>query len=42
MANAAAGYRRVLKVLQKHVGGGTSKQHFRDFVAAEFRLGGGR
>lgn len=37
MAAAAAVYRRVLKAVQKHVGGGGSKQHFRDFVAAEFR-----
>jgi hypothetical protein len=37
MAAAAAVYRRVLKAVQKHVGGGATKQHFRDFVAAEFR-----
>jgi hypothetical protein len=37
MATTAAAYRRVLKAVEKHVGGGASKQHFRDFVAAEFR-----
>ncbi|XP_062203272.1 uncharacterized protein LOC133905483 [Phragmites australis] len=36
MAHAAAVYRRVLKAVQKHVGGGASKKHFRDLVAAEF------
>jgi hypothetical protein len=38
---AAAVYRRVLKAVQKHVGGSASKQHFRDFVAAEFRAPAG-
>lgn len=37
MATTPAVYRRVLKAVQKHVGGGASKQHFRDFVSAEFR-----
>jgi hypothetical protein len=37
MATTAAAYRRVLRAVEKHVGGGASKQHFRDFVAAEFR-----
>jgi hypothetical protein len=41
MAAAAAVYRRVLKAVQKHVGGGAAKQHFRDFVAAEFRAPAG-
>jgi len=41
MAAAAPVYRRVLKAVQKHVGGGASKQHFRDFVAAEFRAPAG-
>jgi len=41
MAAAAAVYRRVLKAVQKHVGGGAGKQHFRDFVAAEFRAPAG-
>ena len=34
---AAAAYWRVLKAVHKHVGSGASRQHFRDFVAAEFR-----
>ncbi|KAL5224264.1 hypothetical protein ABZP36_010903 [Zizania latifolia] len=33
----AAVYRRLLKAVQKHVGVGASKKHFREFVAAEFR-----
>ncbi|KAL6911989.1 hypothetical protein ACP4OV_000794 [Aristida adscensionis] len=37
MAAAAAAYRRVLKAVRKHVDAGASKQHFRDFVASEFR-----
>uniref|UniRef100_A0A0E0FA67 Uncharacterized protein n=1 Tax=Oryza meridionalis TaxID=40149 RepID=A0A0E0FA67_9ORYZ len=37
MMAAAAVYRRVLKAVQKHVGGGNSKKHFREFVASEFR-----
>ena len=41
MAAAAPVYRRVLKAVQKHVGGGASNQHFRDFVAAEFRAPAG-
>jgi hypothetical protein len=41
MATAAAAYRRVLKAVQKHVRGGASKQHFRDFVVAEFRAPAG-
>ncbi|GJN28393.1 hypothetical protein PR202_gb16506 [Eleusine coracana subsp. coracana] len=41
MATAPAAYRWVLKAVQKHVGGGASKQHFRDFVAAEFRVPAG-
>uniref|UniRef100_A0A0A9H2Q3 Uncharacterized protein n=1 Tax=Arundo donax TaxID=35708 RepID=A0A0A9H2Q3_ARUDO len=41
MAAAAAAYRRVLKAVQKHVGGGASKKHFRDFVAAGFRAPAG-
>jgi hypothetical protein len=31
----------VLKAVQKHVGSGASRQHFRDFVAAEFRAPAG-
>ncbi|KAJ1264550.1 hypothetical protein BS78_08G009500 [Paspalum vaginatum] len=41
MAAAAGVYRRVLKAVQTHVGGAASKQHFRDFVAAEFRAPAG-
>ena len=41
MAAAAPVYRRVLKAVQKHVGGGASKQHLRYFVAAEFRAPAG-
>ncbi|KAM0922890.1 hypothetical protein ACQ4PT_005843 [Festuca glaucescens] len=37
MAAAPAVYRRVMKAVQKHVGGGADKKHFREFVAAEFR-----
>uniref|UniRef100_A0A0E0F281 Uncharacterized protein n=1 Tax=Oryza meridionalis TaxID=40149 RepID=A0A0E0F281_9ORYZ len=37
VATSAAVYRRVLKAVQKHVGGGDSKKHFREFVASEFR-----
>lgn len=37
VATSAAVYRRVLKEVQKHVGGGDSKKHFREFVASEFR-----
>ncbi|KAF7071717.1 hypothetical protein CFC21_076979 [Triticum aestivum] len=37
MAGTAAAYRRVMKAVQKHVGGGADKKHFREFVAAEFR-----
>jgi hypothetical protein len=37
MAAAPAVYRRVMKAVQKHVGGGAGKKHFREFVAAEFR-----
>jgi hypothetical protein len=37
MMAAAAVYRRVLKAVQKHVGGGDSKKHFSEFVASEFR-----
>ena len=37
MAGAPAVYRRVMKAVQKHVGGGADKKHFREFVAAEFR-----
>jgi hypothetical protein len=41
MAAAAPVYRRVLRAVQKHVGGDSSKQHFRDFIAAEFRAPAG-
>ncbi|CAN6172434.1 unnamed protein product, partial [Urochloa humidicola] len=41
MAAAAPVYRRVLRAVQKHVGGGASKQHFRDFIASEFRAPAG-
>jgi hypothetical protein len=37
MAATPAVYRRVMKAVQKHVGGGADKKHFREFVAAEFR-----
>ncbi|KAF0920297.1 hypothetical protein E2562_034625 [Oryza meyeriana var. granulata] len=37
MVAAASVYRRVLKAVQKHVGGGASEKHFREFVASEFR-----
>lgn len=37
MAAAPAVYRRVMKAVQKHVGVGADKKHFREFVAAEFR-----
>uniref|UniRef100_A0A0E0MC47 Uncharacterized protein n=1 Tax=Oryza punctata TaxID=4537 RepID=A0A0E0MC47_ORYPU len=37
VATSAAVYRRVLKAVQKHVGGGDCKKHFREFVASEFR-----
>lgn len=37
MAAAAPVYRRVMKAVQKHVGVGADKKHFREFVAAEFR-----
>ena len=37
MAGTAAAYRRVMKAVQKHVGGSADKKHFREFVAAEFR-----
>ncbi|KAF8776360.1 hypothetical protein HU200_003591 [Digitaria exilis] len=41
MAAAAPVYRRVLRAVHKHVGGDASKQHFRDFIAAEFRAAAG-
>ncbi|KAF8732832.1 hypothetical protein HU200_015176 [Digitaria exilis] len=41
MAGAAPVYRRVLRAVQKHVGEDASKQHFRDFIAAEFRAPAG-
>nr|CAB3459265.1 unnamed protein product [Digitaria exilis] len=41
MAATAPVYRRVFLAVQKHVDGGASKQHFRDFVAAEFRAPAG-
>uniref|UniRef100_J3MJC0 Uncharacterized protein n=1 Tax=Oryza brachyantha TaxID=4533 RepID=J3MJC0_ORYBR len=37
VAAAASVYRRVLKAVRRHVGGGASRKHFREFVASEFR-----
>uniref|UniRef100_A0A0D9XWL3 Uncharacterized protein n=1 Tax=Leersia perrieri TaxID=77586 RepID=A0A0D9XWL3_9ORYZ len=37
VAAAASVYRRVLKAVHNHVGRGDSKNHFREFVASEFR-----